>query len=211
MALPGSRDFDAVDAGPLPHTTVNALQDGTVDHEARLLAAEPDLATAQSDIIQNAADIAANIYDPVWVVCPWTDVEGVSGGPIANHLRTWTTDNSYYIMFLRTHAVPGMRILEWEIDCNLTAGNNGDKLTATLGRHLPTQGGPVTNDPDANSLGGSLISAGVNGFQTMSRVMANPARVVAQQLYSMKMHYEEGAGAGIITIHQVRLLIDKTA
>ena len=28
--LPGSRDYDAVDAGPLPHTTVNNLQDGIV-------------------------------------------------------------------------------------------------------------------------------------------------------------------------------------
>jgi hypothetical protein len=30
MPLPLSRDFDAVDAGPLPHTTVNALQDAIV-------------------------------------------------------------------------------------------------------------------------------------------------------------------------------------
>ncbi len=31
MALPFSRDFDAVDAGPLPFTTVNALQDGEIN------------------------------------------------------------------------------------------------------------------------------------------------------------------------------------
>lgn len=31
MALPTSRDFDAVDAGPLPHTTVNNLQDAIVN------------------------------------------------------------------------------------------------------------------------------------------------------------------------------------
>lgn len=30
MSLPLSRDFDAVDAGPLPHTTVNAIQDAIV-------------------------------------------------------------------------------------------------------------------------------------------------------------------------------------
>ena len=30
MSLPLSRDFDAVDAGPLPHTTTNAIQDAIV-------------------------------------------------------------------------------------------------------------------------------------------------------------------------------------
>ena len=40
MALPSSRDYDAVDTGPLPHGTVNALQDGVVDHEARVTVAE---------------------------------------------------------------------------------------------------------------------------------------------------------------------------
>ncbi len=40
MALPASRDFDAVDAGPMPHTTVNNLQDGVVDHEARVIVEE---------------------------------------------------------------------------------------------------------------------------------------------------------------------------
>lgn len=40
MPLPGSRDFDAVDAGPLPHTTVNNLQDAIVALEAARIAAE---------------------------------------------------------------------------------------------------------------------------------------------------------------------------
>lgn len=40
MPLPTARDLDAVDAGPLPHTTANAIQDAIVDHEARLDAAE---------------------------------------------------------------------------------------------------------------------------------------------------------------------------
>ena len=34
MALPTSRDYDAVDAGPLAHTTVNNIQDGIVNLEA---------------------------------------------------------------------------------------------------------------------------------------------------------------------------------
>lgn len=40
MPLPGSRDYDAVDTGPLPHMTVNAIQDGVVDHETRIVAEE---------------------------------------------------------------------------------------------------------------------------------------------------------------------------
>lgn len=48
MALPNSRDYDAVDAGPLPHTVVNNLQDGIVGHEARLDTAEATIATHET-------------------------------------------------------------------------------------------------------------------------------------------------------------------
>lgn len=38
MPLPTSRDFDAVDAGPLPHTTVNNIQDTIIALEAARIA-----------------------------------------------------------------------------------------------------------------------------------------------------------------------------
>jgi len=68
MALPVSRDYDAVDAGPLPHTTVNAIQDGIVDHETRILQAE-------ADILQEVADregLIFNLQEQV-VPLPWRD------------------------------------------------------------------------------------------------------------------------------------------
>ena len=54
MALPTSRDFDAVDGGPLPHTTVNNIQDSIVNLEAKRIA----------DRVNEVALIGRIMFDP---------------------------------------------------------------------------------------------------------------------------------------------------
>ena len=71
MALPTSRDFDAVDAGPLPHATVNNIQDAIVSHEAELRAqyqmtlsiydGQPDDETQGIYNVPNGTHIATNV------------------------------------------------------------------------------------------------------------------------------------------------------
>lgn len=90
MSLPGSRDFDAVDSGPLPAATVNNIQDAIIAH-------------SHGEIDRMFGLNAARFQG----IAP----EAVSGNQEFWHLDSNAGDKGRWILELR----PGDRLLEWQV------------------------------------------------------------------------------------------------
>lgn len=108
MPLPGSRDFDAVDSGPLPAATVNNLQDAIIGR-------------AHGEIDQMVGLNAARFQG----VAP----ETASGNQEFWELANNTDDKGRWILPFR----PGDRVREWRIYVqDFNPPPSLDRIVATL-------------------------------------------------------------------------------
>lgn len=88
MSLPGSRDFDAVDGGPLPAATVNNIQDTIVAHSHGAIEKWFDLNASR----QSGMTLGPDVF--------WYEFDALDA-----------TDRIRMVLPLR----PGDRLLEWTI------------------------------------------------------------------------------------------------
>ena len=117
MALPVSRDFDAVDSGPLPASTVNNIQDGIVGSGHGSIDQFVDMnAVRQQGVTFDAGQF-------------WYEFAGVE-----------VTDRIRFVLPLR----PGDRLLEWAVYIRDEAGPV-DRIQARIFEAEPLAGWAVTD------------------------------------------------------------------
>lgn len=117
MALPGSRDFDAVDSGPLPSTTVNNIQDAII---GRGHGSIDQLVDINSDRSQNLTIDSGE---------QWYEFAGVEA-----------TDQVRFVLPLR----PGDRLLEWAVFIRDDAGAPIDRMQCQILQAVPLTGWTLT-------------------------------------------------------------------
>ena len=130
MSLPASRDFDAVDAGPLPAATVNAIQDAIVGNSHGVVSKIFHMAGVR----QNAMTLDATFQ---------SDFE--FNPPVA-------TSRVRFLLPLRT----GDRLIEWQLFVNDELGAPIDRFTAQITDQLPFSAGSgvVGSAQDSDGTGG---------------------------------------------------------
>ena len=117
MALPGSRDFDAVDSGPLPAATVNNIQDAIVGRAHGSIDKLVDIHISRSQNVTLSLNQEFYLFS------------GIAG-----------SDRTRFVLPLR----PGDRLLEWAAFIQDDAGPPIDRMEVGIFEADPATGWALT-------------------------------------------------------------------
>lgn len=134
MALPGSRDYDAIDGGPLPATTVNNIQDAIVALEAARIAILGARTIQMSAAFGNTRGLALSVLayqsNDYWIIDP-TGLNG-PGLPIFVPIGARLIDWGVTVRCFNGADAVGARLFQTDGTNVGTAGIGAEQTTSLL-------------------------------------------------------------------------------